>query len=204
MGFFEDWGGYRKRWQSASLTEKIFLCALLFGTTSSLTSLAENVFKWRGFIQDGVEFYQSVIRAKFIDIFGFINFHFTATEADILILSNIMLTSISKVASKDLEKAVEGSEDKKAAHMVVIAAAVYSIVLLILLSREKEYRNWVYILIVSVFLLRMIMSTFQLDVRSEFMSLRERFIAVWGTVIFATALVLILAAINTGLTKPLP
>lgn len=58
MGLKSDIDEVTQHWSRSPWRVKVFLLIALFISTSSLASLSEAVFKWRGFILDALAFYK--------------------------------------------------------------------------------------------------------------------------------------------------
>lgn len=81
----KDWSGFKELWGESSLLFKLVSLISIFLALSSITSLSEEVFKWRGFIKDGIDFYRSSLILpvrEYLERFGFL---ITQDEADFLV-----------------------------------------------------------------------------------------------------------------------
>ena len=56
----------------------------LFFTVSSITSLSDVVFKWKGFILDGLEFYRTYYVENVRRVFDIFHLNYTAASIDML------------------------------------------------------------------------------------------------------------------------
>ena len=73
MGLYEDIGTVRRLWKDASFISKIFLVVSAFFALGSIATLSDVVFHWKGFILDGVNFYNRYVTSfigKFVSFFG--------------------------------------------------------------------------------------------------------------------------------------
>ncbi|MBT0571260.1 hypothetical protein KIK84_13075 [Curvibacter sp. CHRR-16] len=59
MGLKADFDEVTQHWDRSPWRVKVFLSVALFLATSSLASLSEVVFKWKGFVLDALVFYRS-------------------------------------------------------------------------------------------------------------------------------------------------
>ncbi len=73
MGLYADIEETKNIWKKASWQTRLILFVFLFLTVSSITSVADTVFKWKGFILDGVVFYQAWIRNPIVSTLSFID-----------------------------------------------------------------------------------------------------------------------------------
>lgn len=193
MGFFEDWTGYGKRWKRASLFEKTILVVLLVGTTSSITSLADNIFKWRGFILDGVEYYRSVISNPILDNLAKLGISYPKEYIDIFILYSLLVSASFR---HDVYKK---KYNKKEFRKELISRLLFLIILFIISSLGYTVFFWLgiaYVLLPFLILIPFLRNPLNKEVQ-------RATLAMWGPLIFACFVVLIMAAINIGLTKPL-
>lgn len=58
MGLQDDWNELKKMWGNCSLATRIFLAVSFFLSCASVSSLADGVFQFRGFLQTAIEFYR--------------------------------------------------------------------------------------------------------------------------------------------------
>ena len=58
MGLKEDFKQFRDKWKGTSISYKLMMILSIFISISSLASLSDVIFKWQGFIQDGINFYR--------------------------------------------------------------------------------------------------------------------------------------------------
>ncbi len=72
MGFLEDAESLKSKWSSFSFLTKVLLLTLLMTSFLSITSLADHIFKLKGFIVEALNFW-IVIRAYIIGLFSFIH-----------------------------------------------------------------------------------------------------------------------------------
>lgn len=61
MGLMADVEEVTQHWNRSPWRVKIFLAIVVFLSTSSLVSLSETVFKWKGFVLDALAFYRQWI-----------------------------------------------------------------------------------------------------------------------------------------------
>ncbi|KRI00541.1 hypothetical protein AO057_11735 [Curvibacter sp. PAE-UM] len=68
MGLKADIDEAVQHWDRSPWRIKVFLVIALFLTTTSLASLSEAVFKWKGFILDALTFYQTWISHPLVEL----------------------------------------------------------------------------------------------------------------------------------------
>ena len=61
MSIVDDIKGVKSLWSGASLPFKGLIVVSTFFAVSSITSLSDVIFEWKGFILDGIEFYRGLI-----------------------------------------------------------------------------------------------------------------------------------------------
>ena len=92
MGIKADIDEVMMLWNKASPLMKVFLGISLFLTVSSVASLSNAVFAWKGFILDGIEFYRNWIGAPISKITKYIGFKWNKQEIDFLVIGSIFYT----------------------------------------------------------------------------------------------------------------
>lgn len=85
------------QWNELSTINKVLYGVSLLFTVSSVTSLADVVFHWKGFILDGVHFYRDYIRSLFSVITLPFDLHFDPNMLDGLTISLILLGGALRV-----------------------------------------------------------------------------------------------------------
>ncbi|MGL5471573.1 MAG: hypothetical protein ACRDCT_25930, partial [Shewanella sp.] len=64
-------------YKKAGSLNRIFIMISFFLSVSSIASLSESIFKWKGFILDAVDFYQHYIAEIIIYYAGFVGLSYT-------------------------------------------------------------------------------------------------------------------------------
>lgn len=72
MSIKSDIAEVRDLWSNATVLTRTVLILSLFLTISSVTSIADVVFEWRGFIRTAIDFYRFAIRDPIAYLLGFI------------------------------------------------------------------------------------------------------------------------------------
>lgn len=94
MGFLGDLNELKNYWNKSSLLTRMLMTVFLFLNVSSLTSLSENIFKWKNFILDGLNFYREFISNPIMNAANSIGVYFTLEELDFLAVLTILLASV--------------------------------------------------------------------------------------------------------------
>ena len=97
MSIQSDIDEAKKLWNNSSLFTKILIGVSLFLTVSSVTSLADTIVSWRGFIADGLEFYRSWVIDPIHNGARRIGLSYTENEVDMIIVAAVYLTGIVRV-----------------------------------------------------------------------------------------------------------
>ena len=65
MGMYEDIKGAKDLWRESTTATKVVLAISAIFAFSPIASLSDTVFEWKGFIKDGVEFYNGTVPVYF-------------------------------------------------------------------------------------------------------------------------------------------
>ena len=203
MGLQEDLGELKKTWKRSSVWFKVLLIFSTFMTISSVASLSEVVFSWKGFILDGINFYRNSISLPLKDILKSITgIRLDSSFVDVVILTIIFMTTSLRyywfVATKVLP-----------VWKVIVIMCLVPVIFVIGFLSTAWYRidwnskkNVIYALesetiylVLSVFLLFIIAQLVFFKPTKE-----EKFI-LFTPLIIAVVCVFLLGAINAGLSK---
>jgi predicted small integral membrane protein len=88
LGFLEDAESLKSKWSTFSLLSKILLLTLLMTSFLSITSLADHIFKLKGFIVEGLNFWLA-ITSYIVDLLSFIDISIQSWQLDFLIVFGI-------------------------------------------------------------------------------------------------------------------
>ena len=88
LGFLEDAESLKAKWPSFSLLGKVLLFTLLMLSFLSITSLADHIFKLKGFIAEALSFWL-VITSYIVDLLSFINVSIQSWQLDFLVVFGI-------------------------------------------------------------------------------------------------------------------
>jgi hypothetical protein len=84
MALWGDISDIRELWKKSPPLVKALLGLLLFLSISSIASLSDDVFKWKGFILEGIGFYRLWIGAFINYAFGWVGLHFSSRSSDFI------------------------------------------------------------------------------------------------------------------------
>ena len=96
MGLKGDIDEAKELWRNASPLMKLVIGVSLFLTVSSVTSLADVVFEWKGFILDALEFYRSWIADPVRRIARAFGLNYTRPEVDGLLVLTLLIGSFAR------------------------------------------------------------------------------------------------------------
>lgn len=185
MGIHGDIEETKKLWSHASFPTKALLIVFTFLNFSSITSLADTVFKWKGFILDGVSFYQKWVRNPISEILSFISVPQELTD---YIISTVIMISIHNRTKTGKSKWYSERRD-----LYFFTIGVSALILILsLVTFLHPSGSPFYNLFGALLFYGIVMAANKLD--------RLRYFA---TVLFLLFSVLCLAAINVGLLKPI-
>ena len=88
MGIVEDFESLKSKWSSLSLLTKVIFSLLLVLSFLSIASLADHVFKLRGFIVEGLNFW-SAFTAYFVDLLAVVNISIQPWQIDFWVVLGI-------------------------------------------------------------------------------------------------------------------
>jgi hypothetical protein len=97
VGLKNDFQEAKELWASSSWPTKLLVGIWVFFAVSSVTSLADEVFKWKGFILDGLVFYRAWISVPLAAFASRIGLRYSQFDTDILLLHGLFFGSICRV-----------------------------------------------------------------------------------------------------------
>ena len=93
MGLKSDFEELKEVWKGSNLLFKILITVSTFLTFSAITSLADAVFSWKGFIRDGVGFYRLWINQPLSELIKYLGLNVRAEIIDNLVIILILMFS---------------------------------------------------------------------------------------------------------------
>ncbi|MDE1516089.1 hypothetical protein PUN32_13955 [Vibrio sp. dsl-7] len=99
-------------YKKAGSLNRIFIMISFFLSVSSIASLSESIFKWKGFILDAVDFYQHYIAEIIIYYAGFVGLSYTQNQVHSAVILSIAVSLGMKMFILDQLKFAEVMRDK--------------------------------------------------------------------------------------------
>jgi hypothetical protein len=162
---------------------KVAISIAIFLSISSIASLSEIIFKWKGFIFDAIEFYRHWIvqpLRNFASFFG-LTYYSKAEVDSMIIYSMITATSLRIIGLKNK------------IHLFCMPLLISGVILSGIYGSIPESFDYI-INGIYLFLYSTLGVLFYIKSRAEF-------IKGYGPILAAIAIVLMLGAINAGLLK---
>ncbi len=190
MGLKADFDELIDEWGEKSLLSKVILGVSFFVTLSSITSLSDTVFKWKGFILEGITFYRTYISIHFRSFAEFLGLSYDVYFIDFYII-NMLVFVIPSIRTVFLAYAFDqvGRRD----NLIGFLSIYWTFVLLYFFNGKYFYWNTALITQMIVYSLAGV----------AYLWSRGQLIKAFVPSILALTIVLILAAINSGLTAPI-
>lgn len=187
MGLLGDFKEVTENWKERSLGFKVISIFALFLTISSITSLADIIIEWKGFIRDGLSFYHDNFRDPIRELLEVVNLSYSPEQADSLTVFTLAyLTAIRTVILEYKEKVI----GKRT--MIFYLVSFILLVLLTNIVVGSVVNSFLYIIIPGVLAFGIIIFL-AIDSKPHRKALLIPVIAIIIT--------LLLAAINKGLTS---
>lgn len=189
MGYKQEWENFKKLWSESSLFFKFLAVIGFLITFSSITSLSDVIFKWKGFILDGVNFYREWIIYPLQSFMEMRDIIWSQSETDAIILLGINAFMFCRgilLFVPTLWRRSVVITFVTQLGMLVIFAVVISI---------SDFKGWQYIVFFA-----MIVGALSLIAKSSVFRNHD-LINFFKPIIYPLPLVLILGAINAGLVR---
>jgi len=191
----EQW---RELWKDGSVGTKAIIVFSLFFTTSSITSLADYVFGWKGFILDGVEFYRTCITAPFSKLGELIGLRWSRPEVDTMIVFALM--ALGQMRANFTFTSRIGKQAWIVSHSIMFIGL--SITLGMIPQDRESTKDYVFLahLLTVIFLVGYLFAgvmAYRHMPPPRRLKLRLLY---FGPGVFACAVVLLLGAVNVGIS----
>ena len=85
-----------KYWKKSPFLAKVIWVVSVILASSSIASLSETVFAWKGFILDGVEFYRELLEPLKILLSSVFQADVTGEQADLIVCLGIFISAHRK------------------------------------------------------------------------------------------------------------
>ncbi|MFT6915616.1 MAG: hypothetical protein ACJAWL_001926 [Motiliproteus sp.] len=92
MDISKEVEGFRESFRDGGILTRTLLILDFLFTLSSLTSLSGIVVEWKGFILDGLNFYQSYFVSPVISVASIVGLEYSKTEIHVATISSICVT----------------------------------------------------------------------------------------------------------------
>lgn len=185
MGLVGDLIEARTFWSNSSWIFRGAIAIAAFLAVSSVASLADAIFHWKGFILDGIEFYQLWITKPISGLFKRYGLIINSKSIDLLILFGLYLTGL-------LRESIIKKEKIWAAFQVVLYIAVTIWLASSWVGTDSAPSIWMYLGVFILYLASPIV----------FGSDKEERFAYYFPGAVAIIVVLLLGAVNAGLSRP--
>lgn len=94
MGLLGDLEEGKDWWGKASFSGRCLIAVITFLSISSITSISDKVFQWKGFISTGLDFYREFITGPLVDLLTYIGLNLRQDYIDIYVLIVFMFNSM--------------------------------------------------------------------------------------------------------------
>jgi len=178
----------KEDWKKYSLLTKIISSILFFISLSSITSLSDKIFKWKGFISDGMLFYRDYVKYPINESLRYFGFNVNRDSIDLLII-------ISTICGAHIRyfKYLEVSEVWKDSSQTIKMFGVIWIGSVWVLLNPK-YNQFIYF---GVFILSFLLVYTTIIERKA----PKNLLVLYLPIILCLLVILLLGAINSGLSK---
>ena len=183
-------------WSRSGYLFKIVVIVSIFLSVSSVASLAERIFEWKGFILDAVNFYRIYIVNTFSVLLAKIGINLDQEKIDYLTITMISVSCMARggiMLGKEKLKLNEGFFQNDQGIAAVLFWLIFLGLMLTRLDAKEGSLSYVSLFVTvgtTIILPMIIFKEKKIDVLSYFSPL-----------IFAVVIVLFLGALNVGLTK---
>lgn len=204
MSLLSEIEEYKDAWNKSSWKMKFVILLMLIMSTSSLVSLSDTIFEWRGFILDGVEFYQRFIAIPISRFLSRLGLTYTGGAIDSLIILWITTMAVLRVIWFILNQFDDKRFVKKGKVMVIgFIVVAFGLLGYVYEGVEADSFENLYTFVIPGFTFMSLREFWLLKRgRSSKQMFNRIMLNLWGPIIFSILIVLILAAINEGLTRP--
>ena len=196
MSLKDDIDDLGKVWSSSGSLFKVMAVISVFLSISSIASLSDRIFEWKGFVLDGVNFYRLYISVPASKMLASISIVLNQTKMDYLIVVAISMSCFARggiMLGNDKLRQDETFQSNY--HGIASVLASLYVVVLVAMRLNAETWELKYHLLIVYIGAPIILFFFIFD-----RSLKNLY-SYFFPVIWAIVVVLLLGAINVGLTK---
>lgn len=190
MGFYGDLEELKNKWKDSSILKKLIIIFSFFIAFSSLTSLSDLVFQWKGFIKQGLEFYQANIIHPISNLLANLDLELTEDYINLFI---VYLTFAFWPFLKHMYLSYKSDRGNKVFNVIAFSL-FFGVSIWYALDLYKEERGVQWF---DLIMILMVVHAIYIEAKNKSKAL----IKVYAPPLFAILLILILAAINEGLNR---
>lgn len=190
MSLKDDFNEARQIWSGSSLSLKLLAGLTLFLATGSIASLSDTVFAWRGFLSDGVKFYESFITGQIIRLTDVLGLSYSQVETNTVVIMAITFGAFTRrdAASPDYDFNIP----------VLVLRDIVWFILAVLPMGIHSATN---ISSVFFYFLSLVCAVMFLWGAYDLRAKRKQWLAYISIPTLAVSFVFIAGAINTGLSR---
>ena len=204
MGIFGDIEEIKKFWNQVSWKGRILIIISAFFSFSSLASLSDTIFKWKGFILEGILLYRKLTTFLLILPFGKINISITPAEADFIVFISMTISLQLRQAGLTMKSVSKKEYGLFFFHYFI--PLIRGRLLQLLLFTLFFFLIYYIVADVTNILWSLFSSTFVIAVSPLIHCIQTKqwnlIVSLYGPILLGLLLVFVLAAINAGLSKP--
>lgn len=104
MGLLGDIEEGKKGWKKSPWYRKVFVVLSVYLALSSLAGLSSTIVAWKGFIADGLEFYDTYVREFVRFLFSFLNLNVPKTSIDVFVSVMYFFSLLLKYLPRKINK----------------------------------------------------------------------------------------------------
>lgn len=184
MGLIGDIQESKNLWLKSSWLFRIVILVSTFFAISSIASLSDVIFHWKGFIYDGIKFYSTWISEPIKKIALEYGLEFSTRAVDFMILQLLFVMSVNREFWSEHDKL----ESFVFSVIIIIAVCV----LVIFVSKIESFNPWgILTTIITILVFPLI---YQYSLHGK--------IIYYTPIAMGVIIVLLLGAVNSGISRP--
>ncbi|MCP4368342.1 MAG: hypothetical protein GY797_09580 [Deltaproteobacteria bacterium] len=184
MSLISDIDEAKKLWREASWLMRGVIALVVFLSVSSVTSLSNVIFEWKGFILDAINVYRAWV-AKPLGVLGSLVGlkYFSDSELDALVIISIFYATFYRSLNPSTKTFI-----------FLLLPFMFAFIAAGLYPESSPLSDFILIGVILGLLVAMGVSLYRHD--------RPRFIRGFGPLVIAILMVLLLGGINSGISRP--
>lgn len=191
MSLIKDIEDAKELWRNASMVFKVFIALSIFLSTSSVASLSERIFEWKGFILDSIEFFRHWISVPISNILKKIGFSIERVEIEMITIIFLLFTSYTRWMWLSSSNGRSRSQLLVSILTSIIFAVVFALLIFFFSKQGINVDFWAFWVNVTIFLTMPII--FKLSNIEK--------IIYYYPIALAIIITLFLGAVNSGFSK---